>query len=735
MSEGTTDPGQKPKHLTNIGRRASPLDISNSEEGSIPEFESFIMLPRGIPPKLDAFLEVLSVDLLRHPTEINKQQHHTDKYDYLNLIVRRGQNFTMKIKFNREYISNKDQFWVEYLIGRSPRIDNGTYIVAPLTEELKKDKWGAKILSIRDETLTLAIQSAPDCIVGKFRMYIAVMTPFGIRRTPRDPGTDTYIIFNPWCKDDTVYMENDAEKEECVLNDVGIIYHGEYNNIQHRNWNFGQFESQILDSCLSLMDRAEMPLSSRGNPVKISRVASAMINAKDDDGVILGNWTGEYLYGLSPSAWTGSQDILLEYYNSHRSVRYGQCWVFAGVFNTFMRCLGIPGRVVTNYVSSHDNDGNLITDIILDEEGKVDKAQAQDSYWNYHCWNECWMARSDLPEGFGGWQVVDATPQETSDGMYRCGPASVKAIKHGFVYLPFDSPFVYAEVNSDIVYWKRWRNGRKEIVDIVGNQIGKLVLTKENGKNAQMDITDQYKFPEGSEEEAIALKAALMYGTKKETSIPQASKDCTLQVVVDSKVPFGSDFNIKMDFGNNSRQTLNIKAYVSGNIVYYTGVTKREFKSSTFEFNLDSGNYKKETVLIKSKDYMNHIVEQAFLQFITTASIEPSGQIVTSLNVVSLIVPKLSIKVLGEPVTRNEITILVEFTNPVKRPLENVNLRIEMPGNMRSKTTKYSYISPNETVSWAVKFVPWRPGLHLCFASLDCDALRQVYGETEINVR
>lgn len=26
------------------------------------------------------------------------------------------------------------------------------------------------------------------------------------------------------------------------------------------------------------------------------------------------------------------------------------------------------------------------------------------------------MRRTDLPQGFEGWQVVDATPQETSDG-------------------------------------------------------------------------------------------------------------------------------------------------------------------------------------------------------------------------------------------------------------------------------------------------------------------------------
>lgn len=114
---------------------------------------------------------------------------------------------------------------------------------------------------------------------------------------------------------------------------------------------------------------------------------------------------------------------------------------------------------------------------------------------NYHCWNECYMSRPDLPPGFGGWQVVDATPQETSDGktaysvikslsksqkkiwcatnvlgetkvitrlmafliftfssfihkgMYRCGPASVQAIKHGQTCYPFDAAFVFAEVS------------------------------------------------------------------------------------------------------------------------------------------------------------------------------------------------------------------------------------------------------------------------------------------------
>lgn len=35
---------------------------------------------------------------------------------------------------------------------------------------------------------------------------------------------------------------------------------------------------------------------------------------------------------------------------------------------------------------------------------------------NYHVWNEVWMGRPDLPVGYGGWQALDATPQEASDG-------------------------------------------------------------------------------------------------------------------------------------------------------------------------------------------------------------------------------------------------------------------------------------------------------------------------------
>lgn len=40
--------------------------------------------------------------------------------------------------------------------------------------------------------------------------------------------------------EDAVYLDDDKEKEEYVLNDVGVIFYGDSNNIRSRSWSYGQ---------------------------------------------------------------------------------------------------------------------------------------------------------------------------------------------------------------------------------------------------------------------------------------------------------------------------------------------------------------------------------------------------------------------------------------------------------------------------------------------------------------
>ena len=82
--------------------------------------------------------------------------------------------------------------------------------------------------------------------------------------------------------------------------------------------------------------------------------------------------------------------------------------------------LGIPCRCITNYISAHDTDGSLSVDKFFDSDGDTlgtgSNSGRQDSVWNFHVWNEVWMRRHDLTESiYGGWQVIDSTPQEASD--------------------------------------------------------------------------------------------------------------------------------------------------------------------------------------------------------------------------------------------------------------------------------------------------------------------------------
>uniref|UniRef100_A0A673H2P2 protein-glutamine gamma-glutamyltransferase n=1 Tax=Sinocyclocheilus rhinocerous TaxID=307959 RepID=A0A673H2P2_9TELE len=444
-------------------------------------------------------LSVLSVDMRAMD---NKKAHNTSSYKNTSLIVRRNKEFILIIRFDRPFNNQQDNVQIEFMIGEvtwaGAQLMLGTYITVFIGKEKRDGRWNGRVIGTQGNGVTVGITPGASCIIGRFRTFVTVITDLGKQRTPRNPDTDFYVLFNPWDPGEYKYITLDTDRQEYVLNDVGIIYNGEFNNISSRSWNYGQFEEGVLDACLLVLDAGKVPLLYRGNAIELIRQGSALMNSQDDNGVLVGNWSSDYSIGTAPTAWTGSPEILLKYAkDGGLPVCFAQCWVFAGVLNTFLRCLGIPARVVTNFASAHDNTGNLKTDIILDENGGVSRSRTRDSIWNYHSWNEVYMRRPDLPEKYSGWQVVDSTPQETSDGLYRCGPTSVNAIKDGELSYPFDARFVFAELNSDVIYYQSDKYGNTKIIQVDTTYVGKLLVTKRVNSNAYDDITSTYKYPEG----------------------------------------------------------------------------------------------------------------------------------------------------------------------------------------------------------------------------------------------
>ncbi|GAB0202254.1 protein-glutamine gamma-glutamyltransferase K [Grus japonensis] len=550
----------------------------------------------------------------------NRIAHHTSEFACPRLVVRRGQPFDLRVLLPRPFDPEDDDLCVELTLGPNPQVAKGTHVLIPLGET-SATGWTAEEEE-REEgaeppggpALNLCLTAPPDAPIGRYRISIKTRTGVGEYAAPFDDANDFFLLFNPWCPDDHVYMEKTSDLNEYVLNETGRIFYGTEDQIAERSWNYGQ------------------------------------VNSLDDNGVLVGNWTGDYAQGTNPSAWAGSVDILRSYHGAGAPVRYGQCWVFAGVMTTVLRCLGLPTRTVTNYNSAHDTDVSLTTDIYFDENMRPLERLNTDSVWNFHVWNDCWMKRPDLPDGYDGWQVVDATPQETSSGLFCCGPCSVTAVKNGEVFLKYDTPFVFAEVNSDKVYWQRQPNGAFAVVHVEEGAIGRRISTLGAGSGARLDITHQYKHPEGSEEERRAVSTATSHGSRPRNRGVPSSGEVTVTVGAGPAVA-GAELELRAVARNEGAEPRTLRLRLALSAVRYTGVSAAPFRQEQHRRVVPPGQEETVTMTVTYAEYGPHVGEQDALKLTAAGAVEETGQVVAKELRVRLQAP--------------ELTLTVVFQNPL----------------------------------------------------------------------
>lgn len=366
--------------------------------------------------------------------------HHTTKYKTADLVVRRGQSVRLT--------TDATPLSASLVPVRSARRLSGSYSVRVTTSSTDQ---GWTLLPVDGESAQVDLYIPVTAKVGRYRLRDL--------SDRRSRPVSLVVLFNPYSSEDTVHLDDPDARREYVQAEAGRRWCGGSNSFSGMAWTYAQFRTKVLLSAIDLLDR--IPTNKRHDPVHVTRELSALLNSSDaDSGVVTGNWSGDYAEGFAPTAWTGSLDILTSYWDSgSRPVRYGQCWVFAGVFTSVCRALGIPCMPISNFSSAHENKPyNRLVELYYDVEGKPIPRRARGSTWNFHVWNMVWMKRDYLAQAqqdhglnYDGWQVVDGTPQETSGGLHQLGPCPVEAVKNGF-NVDFDADFVISEVNADMAY-------------------------------------------------------------------------------------------------------------------------------------------------------------------------------------------------------------------------------------------------------------------------------------------
>merc|ERR1711981_566535 len=515
----------------------------------------------------------------------------------------------------------------------------------------------------------------------------------------RDNG-ELVLLFNPWSPEDECHLDNEEHLKEYVLNENGAEFYGTYRRIGMTKWFHGQFEKDVLPCILELLDEEvyyiknpNKAIQKRRNVVQMTRCLAALINCSDDKGVLWGRWDGEYSDGTSPTKWSGSVKILREWKNSgHKPVKYGQCWVFSGVLTTVLRCLGIPARSVTNFASAHDTESSITVDDFFDAKGKpIDVDGSSDSTWNFHVWNEAWMKRNDLPTDCDnhGWQACDATPQEESAGLMQCGPVPCKAVKEGRIWVNYDAPFVYAEVNSDRCYWQEKHGGGFALVKRKKNEIGKNISTKAVGEMAREDVTGHYKFAEFSEDERNSFELAYAHGSRPRYQAGQIIEqdgegfdveidfpESTLTAVV------GDNFTTNISVHNKTSQSA--KKVIINALIHTTLYNNKKHelvKSVEFEASIGSGEKFQEQITVSWDEYFGKLVDRNDFLVTCSARIDELGddrlyvdtsscQLESPSGCVEVIVPQKS------PINKSA-QCFIKVKNPLQCVMNHITVTIE----------------------------------------------------------
>ncbi|XP_041060190.1 protein-glutamine gamma-glutamyltransferase 2-like isoform X2 [Carcharodon carcharias] len=479
-------------------------------------------------------------------------------------------------------------------------------------------------------------------------------------------------------------------------------------SINKRRWN-------AVAACSS-RSRLSLIIHSAPN-AKIGRHTLALQKITSDQTVIY--TVGEFVVLLNP--WCSEDEVFLndagqlnEYILNEQGI------IFTG-------CSEYIQHLPWNFGQVNCNDDNGIlfgkwdapyTDGVY--PGKWSGSVAILRQWNNSgcqpvCYGQCWV-----------FAAVACT------GVYCCGPAPVKAIKEGETDICYDVPFIFAEVNADCVISVYSEKGKKMKVDTDMRHVGQRISTKCVGSDDREDITNNYKYPEGSEEERRIFELA----DKRRVPLKPGKR---LQLHLMTNDPNYNGTNVKVSAVISNKNSMKR--------VYTLKINAMKKKYSRSSRGKCIQMYQQEITVAPSEDktmevelsyteYGELLDKYNLIRFTALAIDGETNESVFTLKDICLINPNITIQVRGAPVLSQEVMTEICFENILPVALTNCVFTLEGAGLIDGQMEiRIGALNPGEAITKEVSFIPKKMGLKKLTVEFDSDNLKDVKGYINIDIQ
>ncbi|ELR56097.1 Erythrocyte membrane protein band 4.2, partial [Bos mutus] len=662
----------------------------------------------------------------------NNAEHHTNDISSQRLFVRRGQPFTISLHFQapvHTFLRALKKVALIAQTGKQPSKANGTQATFSVSSLGDRKWWSAMVEERDDQSWTISVTTPADAIIGHYSLLLQ------ISGRKQCLGQFT-LLFNPWNREDAVFLGNEAQRKEYLLNQNGLIFLGTADCIQAEPWDFGQLEEDVIDLGLSLLT-VDNQVEKWGNPVHVARVLGALLHILKEKSVLPTAKIQTTEERALLNKRRGSAPILRQWVTGHgRPVYEGQAWVLAAVACTVLRGLGIPARVVTTFTSAQGTGGDLLVNEYYNEEGLQNGEDNRGRAWIFQTSTECWMARPDLLEVYDGWQILYPSALKGGEVLEACDLVPVRAVKEGIVWLTPAASDIFASINASCVVWKCREDGTLELTDCNTKYFGNNISTKNVDCDRHEDITQNYKYPEACTHWAeegpkqqqrerngpdtcrpgrhavhiFAIWEAVQPGTFR--SLPglyplDASLSSTTAASCDNQKSMRLGWNTDL---KSRRQDLG---------------TEGASPWRQWEVLLGGFLIKKISTSLFNSNFEQSLPENTFLRL--TAMATHSSLPCFAQQDIAIRRPHLAIEMPETAEQHQPLMASVSIHNPLDVPLEDCVISIFGKGLVhREKSYRVNSVQPRNTLRTQLKFVPMKVGCQRLTVEMDCNMFQNL---------